>query len=104
LLSIAPSADLGPRPPDDKVIHGCLMGCAWQLIFGILGFVLAASFQGNLLAGFLFVSWGVTQWIAIGPLIWRERSQGYPNRVKGLIITGCLGVLLSSACGAMFLR
>lgn len=79
------------------------MGCAWQLIFGIFGFVLAASFQGKL-ASFLFASWGVTQWIAIGPLIWRERSQGYPNRVTGLIIMGCLGVLLSSACGAMFLH
>jgi hypothetical protein len=102
-LSVAPSAELGPRPPDDKVLDGCLFGCACQAAFCFLGFLAAFANSGKL-SNFLFVSWGVTQWIAIGPLIWQQKSQGYPNRVKGLIVTGCIGVLLSSACGLLSFR
>jgi hypothetical protein len=79
------------------------MGCGLQVAFWFLGLLAAMSTKGKL-SNFIFLSWGVTQWIALGPLIWKQRSKGYPNRVQGLIIAGCLGVLLSSACGAMFLR
>ena len=102
-LPIAPSDKLGPRAPEDKVLLGCLLGCACQAACWFLG-LLAAFANSGKFSSFLFVSWGVTQWIAIGPLIWRQKSQGYPNRVKGLIVTGCIGVLLSSACGAMIFR
>lgn len=69
-----------------------------------MGFLLLASTAAGLLRGrfgcWLLVSWGVTQWLAIGPLIWQQRSQGYRNRVVGLIMVGCLGLLLSAACGS----
>jgi len=50
----------------------------------------------------LFSAWGVTQWIALAPLILRQKSKGHPKTVQGMIISGCLGTLLGSACAAMF--
>jgi len=52
----------------------------------------------------ILTSWGITQWIALVPLILRERSKGNPNIAKGLVVTGCVGVLLSSACAGLSLR
>lgn len=92
-----------PSAPNDRLFEGCLMGCAAQCVFFFVGLLAAFAAKGKL-SGLLLASWGVTQWIVLGPLIWQQRSKGYPNRVVGMIIIGCLGLLLSSACGAMFLR
>jgi hypothetical protein len=92
-----------PRPPADNVLVGCGLGCLCQIGFLFLGFMAAGMSRGRF-GNWLAVSWGVTQWLAIGPLIWQQRSQGYRNRVVGLIITGCLGLLLSAACGSVLFQ
>ncbi len=43
------------------------------------------------------MSWGLTQWIAIIPMIISNQKKGRRKNVQGLIIAGCIGVLLSSA-------
>ena len=93
-----------PSSPNDNLFVGCLLGCAVQCGFFLVGLLAATAVKGNKLSGLLFLSWGVTQWIALGPLIWQQRAKGYPKRIVGMIITGCLGLLLSSACGSMLLR
>ncbi len=100
---MTPSA---PSPPNDSVTVGCLLGCACQAAFWILGLIAAGATLGKFskFSALIFVSWGVTQWIALAPLIWQQRSQGYTKRVTGMIITGCVGLLLSSACGAAFVH
>ena len=88
--------------PRDHVGVGIAMGCAVQIGFFVLGILasLALSSSGKL-SDVAAVSWGVTQWIALVPLILNERSAGRPRRVTGLIIAGCIGVLLSSACASL---
>jgi hypothetical protein len=96
-----------PRPSNDTIALGCLMGFGTTVAFGILGalaaFAVDSSGNGKL-SDYLFVSWGVTQWIGIIPLIMNERQKGRKNRIKGLIIAGCLGLLLSSACASLLLN
>jgi hypothetical protein len=45
--------------------------------------------------GIPVVMWGILQWIALVPLIARERAIGHPKTVQGLF--------LSSACASMML-
>ncbi len=81
-----------------NVATGCTLAFLCQLAFIFIGvFGLAV---GNSVV--LLVGWGATQWIALIPLILRERANGRVATAKGLIIMGCLGVLLSSACAAIF--
>jgi hypothetical protein len=47
----------------------------------------------------LMAAFGVIQWIGLVPLILKARASERPETALGLIITGCLGLLLSSACG-----
>ncbi len=91
---------------NDNLLYGCGMGCLVQLAFGILGLLV------GLLLGFdyrnqsviiAFSSWGVTQWIGLIPLIVHQRATGRPFTVLGVIITGGIGLLLSSACAGTFL-
>jgi hypothetical protein len=86
---------------------GCLMGCACQIGFFAVGGVLAslASIANSSTLPYsarevLFLSWGVTQWIALVPLIRSERAVGHSKTVQGMLISGCLGLLLSSACAS----
>jgi len=89
-------ADLGLTR--GSVATGCFLGCACQIPFILLG--LLALTQSN--HELLLASWGVTQWIALIPLIVRQRAKGHVATAKGLLIMGCIGVLLSSACAAFF--
>ena len=90
------------HPPNDNVFIGCAMGCLCQIVFWLIGFGAAMAMDKHPTpANILYVSFGVTQWIVIAPLIWQQRKRGYRSRVQGLIITGCIGVLLSSACAMM---
>jgi hypothetical protein len=102
-----PSPIPPPRPSNDTVALGCLMGFGTTVAFAILGVVAALTVDSaghGKLSDYLFVSWGVTQWMGLLPLISNERSKGRKNRVKGLIIAGCLGLLLSSACASILLN
>jgi len=56
------------------------------------------------LGNWLFVSWGVTQWVALVPLILQQKGKGHERTVQGMIASGALGVLLSCACASMVLR
>ena len=47
---------------------------------------------------------GHTQWIGIIPLILQQRGKGRSKVVQDLLITGFIGLLLSSACATMMLR
>lgn len=91
---VAPAAD-------DNLMSGCMLGCLCQVGFFVLGAVFAYMQNNGRLIKFAFAIWGVTQWIAIVPLIIRQRAAGYPARAKGLLMAGCLGVLLSSACALL---
>ena len=88
--------------PPDTVGRGCLFGCLWQAGFIAASLLAAYVIRNSNLAGALLVSWGVTQWAALIPLILQQRAKGYPRTVYGLIIIGCIGLLLSSACASSF--
>jgi len=92
-----------PPIPDsrDHIGVGCALGCAVQIGFAIVGMVVAVAVGGNTLSNIIFLSSAVTQWIGLVPLIMHQRSIGHPKTVQGIIIAGCLGMLLCSACGAM---
>ena len=87
------SADKG------NVVVGCLMGLACQIAFILIG--IFGLFAGNTIV--LLVGWGATQWIALIPMILRERANGHPATAQGMIIMGCIGLLLSSACATRFI-
>lgn len=83
----------------DAIIIGWWMGWFCQLAIFVLTLWAAKHLGG--LGRYVFYSWGVTQWIALVPLMWHQKAKGYPARVKGLLLVGCFGVLLSSTCAAL---
>ena len=93
-----------PRDPRDHIGVGCAMGCGVQLAFLAVGLLISVNLRSNTDSTLAAMSFGVTQWIALIPLVLNERAKGRPKRVTGLLITGCLGVLLSTACGAMLMN
>lgn len=97
---------LDPQSSEDGVGRGCLYGCLCQAAFIALGLIAvfaSGSAKGPGL-GFLLVGWGLTQWIGILPLILRQRRQHHNETVKGLVLSGSIGLLLSAACAAMVYR
>jgi hypothetical protein len=90
-----------PPPSGDSVGRGCLYGCLCQIGFIGFGSLAAVGLKGGNLQSALFVSWGVTQWIALVPLIWQQKGKEHPRTVQGIIVTGSIGLMLSSACAAM---
>ena len=103
----SPLIDVPPPVDNDKFVLGCLTGCATTIAFGLLSFVLAITIDSGghgKLSDYLFASWGLTQWIGLIPLILSERKKGRRNRVTGIIVAGCLGLLLSSACAEIVIN
>jgi hypothetical protein len=80
------------------------MGCGVQLAFLAAGLGVAYFLKGGNDSTIATMSFGVTQWIALIPLIMKERGAGHIKRVHGMIFTGCLGLLLSTACGSMLMN
>ena len=87
---------------------GCLTGCGVQIGFfalsGLFMFLFDSQLAGAGLAKYenwIFMSWGLTQWIAIIPMILSNQKKGRRSTVQGLVIAGAIGVLLSSACASM---
>ena len=102
--SIGPPPILPAKPPNDNFIVGCAMGCGSTIGFALLSLLLALAFDSSghgKLSNDLLASWGLTQWLGIVPIIMVQRSRGYKNRVTGLIVAGCVGLLLSSACAEL---
>jgi len=95
---------LEQRSLGDGVGRGCLYGCFCQAAFIALGLVAVFAPGGPKGPVALLVGWGLTQWIGIVPLILRQRRQHHNETVKGLILSGSLGLLLSAACAAMVYR
>jgi hypothetical protein len=94
-----------PRPdPQGHIIAGFGIGCACQIVFLILGLAVG-SMSGNSKYSFMpVVFWGITQWIALVPLILSQRAKGHSQTVAGMLISGCLGLLLSSTCAVLVLK
>lgn len=98
---------LQPEPVAGKgqareFLLGCSTGCLVQLVCFGIGFLLAANILGNREETLALSSWGVTQWLVLFPLILKRRRQGRRQVVLGMIASGCVGLLLSSACASMF--
>ena len=93
-----------PVETNDKSVYGCVWGVLIQLGFFVLGLWGVFYMPNGRLQVVVCSSWGITQWIVIVPLIIRERAKGERRVAQGLIITGCVGLLLSSACAGLFLR
>jgi hypothetical protein len=85
----------------DRLGTGFGMGCVCLVIFYALSHIVGRAVE--LTAGPSFVSlsiyysWGVTPWIALIPLILRQQAAGHPLTVRGLKISGYLGLFLSVA-------
>ncbi len=88
---------------NDKVIRGVGFGCLCQLGFFLLGFAIAPNLRNVRFTSLAWSSWGVTQWIALIPLILRQRAKQNPRTVQGLLLIGFIGLLLSSACATLAL-
>jgi hypothetical protein len=95
-------AQTDSRLSRDSVGRGCLFGFLCQVAFILVSLLAVFSGRSGNLSVILLASWGVTQWAALIPLILRQRAKGHIETVQGLIIAGCAGLLLSSACAAMF--
>jgi len=96
-----------PAPPNDSILRGFAIGCGVSIAFAVIGVIAALTIDSagsGKLSDYLFASWGVTQWIGILPLIANDQSKGRNKSVKGLIIAGCVGLLLSSACASILLN
>ncbi len=92
------------EPPNDRLIYGVGLGCLSQLAALALAWFLASRAPVGKLPFLLLCSWGLTQWIALVPLILQQRAKDHPRTMQGLLITGAIGLLLSSACAGMILR
>ncbi len=100
---LQPPAPQAPLVDNGSILAGCGLGCLIQIAFLAIGALVAFATPGRL-SDISFFSVGVTQWLGIIPTIMVERSKNKSKTVTGLIITGCIGFLLSSACAAMVLN
>ena len=89
-----------PEYTPDRHDLGFGLGCVCQVVFFFLGWIAVALGQGKA-AQIVFVSWGLTQWPAIIPFFLFYNRRNQRRTAQGLLISGCFGVLLSSACAAM---
>jgi hypothetical protein len=96
--------DVQPKDPRDHIGVGCAMGFGVQLAFLAVGVLIAMNLRSDTAVTAVGLSFGVTQWIALIPLILNERAKGRPRRVTGMLIIGCLGVLASTACGYLLMN
>jgi hypothetical protein len=97
-MSVPPTSD-----SRDHIGVGCALGCAVQIGFAVVGMLVAVAIGQNTWSNIIFLSSAVTQWIGLVPLILHHRAIGRRRTVQGIIIAGCLGMLLCSACGAMLM-
>jgi hypothetical protein len=96
---------LDEKDPDKgSIFVGCGIALLCQIFLGVLGFFAIATIHkaGMNWAVFALSSWGMTQWIGIVPLIFVMRRDGRKGTAKGLLLMGCIGLLLSSACASVF--
>lgn len=86
--------------PNDNFITGCAMGCGTTIASLIVCGLTAFTVNGKA-SDYAFMGWGVLQWIGLIPLILNQRAKGYKNRVTGMIVVGCIALLVSMACASM---
>jgi hypothetical protein len=92
--------DLPEQPDEGDVFAGVGIGCGIQLICLFLSIVVFYTVHDGKAGGLLLAAWGVTQWIGIIPLIFYFKGRGKSNTILGMLITGGIGLLLSSACAS----
>ena len=95
---------MGPEkePDEGSILAGCGLGCLSQILFLGPGINIAAYMKPGRSADLVYLSVGVTQWLAIGPLSLYYRKKWWT--VLGLIFTGMIGLLLCSACASSGFR
>lgn len=96
--------DADQRARGDNLAMGVGMGCLIQLGFLAAGFLIYNFAQKAGLSVYALSGWGLTQWLGIVPLAFMQRAKKRPRVVQGLILIGCLGLLLSSTCAWMLGR
>lgn len=89
--------------PDSGAIGiGLGLGCLTQLAMIFVSYLVLWRAHIILISNMgLFISsgWSIIQWIILIPIIMNQRGKGKTKTAQGLIICGCVAVLLSSACG-----
>ncbi len=100
LPQMPPGGGSPPAIPGDTIMRGCAMGCAsqlgWIALGGALAYVLPGKASDNAFAICI-----ITQWLTLIPLVMLERSKGYRSSVAGLILIGCVALLLGGSCAAL---
>jgi hypothetical protein len=82
------------------MMRGCAMGCAAQLAWLALGGA-TAYFATGKTQDRLFAVTIATTWITLIPLVIYERSKGYRTSTGGLVLVGCIALLLGGSCAAL---
>ena len=94
-----PSFSQQPSRPDG-VLNGCFQGCLCQIGFFLLASLISVVLPEKVGLTLIF-SWGITSWIALIPLIRQARAEQRSATATGLLLTGCIGALASTACSPM---
>ncbi len=91
----------------DSVNTGVVAGCTLNVLLGLLLFIAMFRQAGKGEAGkvleFALGGIGITQWVALGPCIYRLRGNGEAEMAKGMAIAGGITMLLSGGCWALVL-
>jgi hypothetical protein len=89
-------------PPEDSILRGCAMGCGWGILALVISIAIAGAADASGKAtGWIIGGSGVLQWLGIVPTILSQRQKHCTLTVSGMIVSGCIGLLLSSLCGTM---
>jgi hypothetical protein len=76
-----------------------------QVAVLVAGLIILSVANGNLKGlALVVVSWALLPWAVLVPLILKLRREGRTRTVSGILITGGIGFLLSSACASILLH
>jgi hypothetical protein len=96
--------------PSGSIMKGVLLTIAIQILFAIVLPLLTLGIGSAVLHGYsplivpiaLLRWWGIAQWIVLIPLCVLQTRKGNRMTMYGILITGGVGLLLSTACSSGF--